>query len=128
MLRINKPLLAIILLVSCVPLLAQDPKPLTNQEFVSLLYQLQRNPDTRDELVEQIRTRGIGFPLTDGMRSLVATKSGNDSLLRRTLEEAERRRVNPTASTLPSETEGHELSNARATSRSPPRTRCPTFS
>src|SRR6185312_354693 len=35
--------------------------------------------------------------------------SGNDSLLRRTLEEAERRRVNPTASTLPSETDGQEL-------------------
>jgi hypothetical protein len=43
------------------------------------------------------------------MRSLVATKSGNDALLRRTLEEAERRRVNPTASALPSETEGREL-------------------
>jgi hypothetical protein len=39
----------------------------------------------------------------------VATKSGNDSLLRRTLEEAERRRVNPTASTLPSAAEGDEL-------------------
>jgi hypothetical protein len=43
------------------------------------------------------------------MRSLVATKSGNDALLRRTLEEAERRRVNPAASALPSETEGKEL-------------------
>jgi len=43
------------------------------------------------------------------MRSLVATKSGNDALLRRTLEEAERRRVNPTTAALPSETEGHEL-------------------
>jgi hypothetical protein len=56
-----------------------------------------------------IRKRGIGFALTDGMRSLVATKSGNDALLRRTLEEAARRRVNPTASALPSETEGNEL-------------------
>ena len=111
MLRINKLLLAIILLASCVPLVAQDSKPLSNQEFVKLLYELQRNPSTRDEVVEQVRTRGIGFPLTDGMRSLVATKSGNDSVLRRTLEEAERRRVNPTASTLPSETEGQELLN-----------------
>ncbi len=110
MFRSNKfvfPLL--ILLLSCVPLSAQDAKPLTSQEIVSLLYQLPRNPETRDELIEQIRKRGIGFPLTDGMRSLVATKSGNDSLLRRTLEEAERRRVNPTASTLPSETEGTQL-------------------
>jgi hypothetical protein len=107
--HINKVLLAVILLWSCVPLSAQDAKPLTNQEFVKLLYQLPRSPETRDDLIEQIRRRGIGFPLTDGMRSLVATKSGNDSVLRRTLEEAERRRVNPTASTLPSETEGREL-------------------
>src|ERR1041384_8237118 len=109
MLRINTAFLAIILLVSCVAVSAQDQKPLTNQELVSLLYQLQRNPDTRDELIEQIRKRGIGFALTDGMRSLVATKSGNDALLRRTLEEAERRRVNPTASALPTTTEGQEL-------------------
>lgn len=88
---------------------AQDAKPLTNKEVVNLLYQLQRNPDTRDEIIDEIRKRGIGFPLTDGMRSLVATKSGNDALLRRTLEEAERRRVNPAASALPSATEANEL-------------------
>jgi len=109
MFRINKAFLVVLLLWSCVPLSAQDQKPLTNQEFVKLLYQLQRSPDTRDDLIEQIRKSGIGFPLTDGMRSLVATKSGNDPLLRRTLEEAERRRVNPTASTLPPENEGREL-------------------
>ena len=109
MLRIYKLSLALILLFSCVPLSAQEPKPLTSKEIVSLLYQLPRDPQMRDEIIEQIRKRGIGFPLTDGMRSLVATKSGNDSLLRRTLEEAERRRVNPTASTLPSENEGNEL-------------------
>jgi hypothetical protein len=102
-------LTALILLFSCLPLAAQETKPLTSQEVVSLLYQLQRNPGVRDELLEQIRKRGIGFPLTDGMRSLVSTKSGNDALLRRTLEEAERRRVNPAASTLPTETEGNEL-------------------
>ena len=107
--RINNYVLIVILLFSCVPLSAQDLKPLTSKEIVSLLYQLPRNPQMRDDLVEQIRTRGIGFPLTDGMRSVVATKSGNDALLRRTLEEAERRRVNPKASTLPSENEGHEL-------------------
>src|SRR5215213_4072336 len=112
MFRINKLSLApvlFVLLLSCIPISAQDTKPLTNKEIVSLLYELQRNPAIRDDIVEQIRKRGIGFPLTDGMRSVVATKSGNDSLLRRTLEEAERRRVNPTASALPSETEGNEL-------------------
>jgi hypothetical protein len=91
------------------PAYAQDKKPLTSKEVVNLLYQLQRQPETRDDVVDEIRKRGIDFPLTDGMRSLVATKSGNDSLLRRTLEEAERRRVNPAGSTLPSETEGNEL-------------------
>jgi hypothetical protein len=88
---------------------AQQEKPLTDKEVVNLLYQLQRNPDTRDEIIDEIRKRGIGFPLTDGMRSLVATKSGNDALLRRTIEEAERRRVNPAGSTLPSATDANEL-------------------
>src|SRR4030095_4813264 len=83
--------------------------PLTSQQIVSLVYQLPRHPEKRDEIVDEIRRRGIGFPLTDGMRSLVATKSGNDPLLRRTLEEAERRRVNPTASALPPATDGDEL-------------------
>ena len=109
MLRITKLFLLLILVFSSVPVSAQDPKPLTSKEIVSLLYQLPRDPQKRDEIIDEIRKRGIGFPLTDGMRSLVATKSGNDALLRRTLEEAERRRVNPTASTLPSETEGNEL-------------------
>lgn len=83
--------------------------PLTSKEVVSLVYQLPRNPSKRDEVVEEIRRRGIGFPLTDGMRSLVATKSGNDAILRRTLEEAERRRVNPTASAMPVEAESNAL-------------------
>ena len=104
---IKAALFALLLLV--IPVAAQQTKPLTSQEVVSLLYQIQRNPAVREELLDQIRKRGIGFPLTDGMRSLVATKSGNDAVLRRTLEEAERRRVNPTASTLPSETEGNAL-------------------
>src|SRR5688500_2291307 len=84
-------------------------RPLTSKEIVSLVYQLPGHPEKRDEIVEEIRTRGIGFPLTPGLRSLVATKSGNDALLRRTLEEAERRRINPTASALPSDNEGNEL-------------------
>jgi hypothetical protein len=84
-------------------------RPLTSKEIVALVYQLPRSPSRRDEVVEEIRRRGIAFPLTDGMRSLVATKSGNDPLLRRTLEEAERRRVNPTGSALPSEGDANDL-------------------
>src|SRR6476619_6048504 len=99
----------LLMLLSPLLILAQTSAPLTNKELVTLVYQLPKHPELRDELVADIRKRGIGFPLTDGMRSLVATKSGNDSLLRRTLEEAERRRVNPTVSTLPPEREGNEL-------------------
>jgi hypothetical protein len=105
--KLSLVLLVVLLFPSS--LSAQDVKPLTSNEVVNLLYLLPRHPEKRDEIVEEIRRRGIGFPLTDGMRSLVATKSGNDTLLRRTLEEAERRRVNPTASALPAETEGREL-------------------
>jgi len=112
MYRIHRPFLLIIIALSFCALssLAQTSQsPLTSKEFVTLLYQLPAHPDRRDEIIEEIRRRGINFPLTDGMRSLVATKSGSDPLLRRTLEEAERRRVNPTASALPPESEGNEL-------------------
>src|SRR5215211_7237171 len=102
-------LLLVFFAVTLVPTTAQDTKPLTSKEVVNLLYELQRQPETRDEVIDEIRRRGIGFPLTDGMRSLIATKSGSDSLLRRTIEEAERRRVNPAGSALPSEAEGNEL-------------------
>jgi hypothetical protein len=85
------------------------PTPLTSQELVRLVYQLPKRPEMRDEIVEEIRKRGIGFPLSDGMRSLVANKSGNDATLRRTLEEAERRRASPKTEVLPSETEAAEL-------------------
>jgi hypothetical protein len=87
----------------------QQGPPLTNQEFVQLLYQLPKHPEGRDKLIDDIRKRGIAFPITDGLRSLVATKSGNDSLLRHTLEEADRRRANPVVASLPPSAEGLEL-------------------
>ncbi len=87
----------------------QQGPPLTNQEFVQLLYQLPKHPEERDKLIDDVRKRGIAFPLTDGLRSLVATKSGNDSLLRHTLEEADRRRANPVVASLPPTSEGIEL-------------------
>jgi hypothetical protein len=92
--------------------LAQDPAagtPLTSKELVSLVYQLPKHPEQLDEVVEEIRKRGIGFPLTDGMRSLVATKSGSNATLRRTLDEAERRRANPKVESLPTTAEADEL-------------------
>ncbi len=87
----------------------QQGPPLTNQEYVALLYQLPRHPEERDRLIDQIRKRGIGFQLTPGLLSLTATKSGNDTLLRHTLEEANRRRINPALAVRPSLAEAAEL-------------------
>jgi hypothetical protein len=87
----------------------QHGPPLTSQEFVRLLYQLPAHPEERDKLVDEVRKRGIAFPITPGLQSLVATKSGNDSLLRHTLEEADRRRANPAAAALPPSAEAIEL-------------------
>jgi hypothetical protein len=87
----------------------QQGPPLTNQEYVSMLYQLPRHPEERDRIVDQIRKRGIAFTVTPGLLSLTATKSGNDPVLRRTLEEANRRRENPEAASLPPAKEGFDL-------------------
>jgi len=108
----NRKLIKLLLLVVILcPVVgkAQSTTPLTSREVVALVYQLPKHPERRDEIVDEIRKRGIGFPLTDGMRSLVASKSGSDAILRRTLEEAERRRVNPTASARPAEAEANAL-------------------
>src|SRR5258705_8731642 len=91
------------------PTQLQPGPPLTNQEFVRILYQLPTHPEQRDRLMDDIRKRGIAFPITPGLRSLVATKSGNDSSLLHTLEEADRRRTNPTVATLPPEAASFEL-------------------
>ncbi len=87
----------------------QPGPPLRNQEFVQLLYQLPKQPGLRQRIIDDLRKRGIDFPVTPGLRSLVATKSGNDSSLLRTLEEADRRRSNPTVASLPPAAEGLEL-------------------
>jgi hypothetical protein len=84
----------------------QQQAPLTNAEFLALVRQLPQRPGTRDQLLAEIRRRGIGFTLTPGLRAFVATKSGNDVELRRVLEEAERRFLNPSeAKPLPPEAE-----------------------
>lgn len=79
---------------------AQD-KPLTQAEYVKMLYSLQTDPRAKSELVDALRKRGIAFPLTDGLRSITRSKAGNDDELKRALEEAERRRKDPEGSKLP---------------------------
>src|ERR1041385_7032836 len=88
----------------------QQGPPLTNDEFVRRLYQLPANPSESEKLIDDIRKRGIGFAVTPGLRSLVQTKSGNDQSLLHTLDEAARRRANPTVATpLPPLAETNEL-------------------
>lgn len=110
-LRFTKSLAAGFVLCLCLAHVSAQPgnAPITSQELVRMVQQLPAHPEKRDEIVEEIRRRGIGFELTSGVRSVVASKSGNDALLRRTLEEAARRRVNPVASALPPEAEARDL-------------------
>lgn len=102
-----------VFILQCAMVFAQQAPPtakaLTSQELVRLVYQLSSRVMGKEAVIAEIRQRGIGFPLTSGMRSLVASKSGNDADLRRTLEEAERRRTNPEASALPPEAEGQQV-------------------
>ncbi len=89
-------------------------KLLTQAEYVKMLYDVEKNPKKTDELIQAIRTRGIGFELTDGLRGLTTSKSRNNTELKRTLEEAARRRANPEGAKLPEPKEVAEiLSKAR---------------
>src|SRR5438067_11041502 len=78
--RLTALFFASLLIVSCFHITRAQTSnaPLTSQELVRLVYQLPSHPEKRDEVVEEIRKRGLGFPLTDGLRSVVASKSGND--------------------------------------------------
>lgn len=79
-----------------------------------MLYDLERDPSKKGETVEAVRTRGIGFVLTDGIRSLTRTKSRNDDEVRRVVEEADRRRKDPETFRRPSKDESDRvLKNAR---------------
>lgn len=70
-----------------------------------MLYEIERDPGSRSKVLEALRQRGIDFQITDGLRGLTSSKSKGDSELRRTLEEAGRRRSQPASATLPSASE-----------------------
>ncbi len=107
----KKIISAALILFSVSFIFAQEvpQKPLTQTEYVKMLYVLEKNPGKKDELVETIRKRGIGFELSDGLRGLTRSKGRNDSDLQRTLEEAARRKENPERAKLPSEKESAEV-------------------
>ena len=84
-------------------------KPLTQAEYVKMLYDLPKNPGKTGDLIETIRKRGIGFELTDGLRGLTRTKSASNEELKRALEESGRRQKNPEATKLPDQKEINEI-------------------
>jgi hypothetical protein len=98
--------LAIILLSVC-SLFAQTT-PLTQAEYVKMLYEVQKMPAKKQTLIETVRKRGIGFVLTDGLKGLTRSKTGNDLELVKTLEESDRRRQNPNDAKLPDAKESAE--------------------
>lgn len=87
----------------------KQENPLSQTEYVKMLYDAEKNPSVKQELIDALRRRGIGFTLTNGLRSLTTSKSRNDAELKRTLEEAERRRQNPTTAKLPSQREAADI-------------------
>lgn len=75
--------------------------PLSQTEFVKLINRLPSEPQLLASIIAEVRERGIGFEITSGLRSVIATRSRNDAELFRTLAEAARRRTNPDAFVLP---------------------------
>ena len=92
---------AFIILCFAISVFGQE-KALSQAEYVKMLYALQKNPGGKVGIVEALRRRGIDFVLTDGLRSLTRSKGANDDELKRALEEADRRRLDPVGTKLPS--------------------------
>jgi len=93
----------------------QAQGPLTSRELRALVLQLPKRAVLKQEIIAELRRRGIDFRLTSGLLSFVATKSGNDAELRRALEEAERRFLHPeTAAPAPPEEAAALLVKTRA--------------
>ncbi len=114
--RMRKPFALIFIFVLSISAFSQD-KPLSQAEYVKLLYSLEKNPAVKADVIDALRRRGIAFPLTDGVRGLTRSKGKNDEELKRALEEAERRRLDPLAGKLPTPADAAgfiEKSRARA--------------
>ncbi|MEZ5424046.1 MAG: hypothetical protein R2682_13270 [Pyrinomonadaceae bacterium] len=101
--------IAVIIALLAVSAAFPQEAPLTQAEYVKMLYALQKDPTERARIVEALRKRGVAFEVTDGIRSLTKTKAGTDEELRRALDEAGRRRLDPEGSQLPSAKESSEL-------------------
>ena len=104
-----KKLVFIILILCSIQFAVAQEKPLTQTEYVKLLYSLQKTPAIKANIIEALRKRGIDFVLTDGLRGLTRSKGANDDELKRALEEADRRRLDPVATKLPTTTETNAI-------------------
>jgi hypothetical protein len=100
--------LLLVLFCSTIVVPAQTA-PLTQAEYVKMLYALQKNPSGKTDIAEILRSRGISFVVTEGIRGLTRSKTGNDEEVRRALDEADRRRQNPESTKLPSAKEAAEV-------------------
>jgi hypothetical protein len=113
-----KKFIILLLLAAFVVSAAGQEKPLTQKEYVAMLYALEKAPAKREEIIDALRRRGIDFPVTDGLRSLTRSKGANNEELKRALEEAGRRQKDPVATKLLSEAEAAEvLEKARENTR-----------
>ncbi len=59
---------------------SSQQKPLPQTEYVKMLYDLQKNPGSKDDLIESIRKRGIAFDLTDGLRASLPANGATATL------------------------------------------------
>ena len=106
--RMKRALWILILVLFTTSLFGQA-KPLSQADFVKMLYALQSSPATKTDIIAALRTRGIDFDVTDGIRGLTRSKSGNDEEIRRALDEADRRRKNPESAIVPNKAEADAL-------------------
>jgi hypothetical protein len=80
-------------ILSLASFVSSQTGPVTQAEYVKMLYALDKDFNSRPAIVEALRRRGIDFAVTDGLRSLTRTKGRNDDELKRALEEAGRRKA-----------------------------------
>lgn len=88
---------------------AAQQKPISQREYVQMLYSLDKEPSGKAEIIDALRRRGIDFVVTDGIRSLTRTKGRNDQELRSALDEAGRRKNDPEALKPPTAAEAVAL-------------------
>lgn len=104
-----KKIVFIFIILCFVQFVVAQEKPLTQAEYVKMLYALQKAPGGKVDIIEALRKRGIDFVVNDGIRGLTRSKGANDEELKRALEEAGRRRENPVGAKLPTAKEAADI-------------------